>query len=94
MLDDFCSVKSLASLSSVCKDVLISTKVIPRGRFDLLLSSLCHSQSCRVMYSLGVAGPKNPLFVSSRTSCSRQKTSCPELMDKRKTVISAVFVNF
>jgi len=29
-------------------------------------------------------GPKNPLFTSSRTSCSRQKMRCPELMDKGK----------
>ena len=29
-------------------------------------------------------GLRKPFFVSSRTSCSRQRTSCPELMDKSK----------
>ena len=29
-------------------------------------------------------GLSKPFFVSSRTTCSRQRTSCPELMDKSK----------
>ena len=31
-----------------------------------------------------IQGLRKPLFVSSRTSCSCQRTSCPELMDKSK----------